>query len=61
MDVGPVARQEFAHVGPETLEADLFLQAQGVGQLQKVLPARPLAEYIQGERPSGPLGFGQDL
>ena len=61
MDVGPVARQEVAHVGPETAEADLSFQAQGAGQAQEVFSAGALAEHIQGEGSPGPLGFSQDL
>ncbi len=31
MDVGPVAGQEVADVGPEAAEADLFFQAKRTG------------------------------
>ena len=61
MDIGPVARQEVAHVRPEAAEADLLFQAQRAGLPQEVFLERPLAEYIQGEGSSGPLGLGQDL
>ena len=38
MDVGPVAGQEVADVGPEAAEADLFFQAKRPGLAEKVLP-----------------------
>src|SRR5215472_18246741 len=61
MDICPVARQESPDIPPIPPEADLPVQPERAGLSLQFPAERAIAEYVQGEGPSRPLGPGKHL